>query len=106
MIIPTKLPYKPASTCLGNIMTTKINAPLPVEVEAGVKYSWCSCGYSQTMPLCDHSHRQYSEKKSVKFIAEETGTLYLCGCSKTQTPPYCDGSNQCRLQPGNTDHGY
>gem|GEM_PF-234155 len=87
-------------------MTTKINAPLPVEVEAGVKYSWCSCGYSQTMPLCDHSHRQYSEKKSVKFIAEETGTLYLCGCSKTQTPPYCDGSNQCRLQPGNTDHGY
>ena len=24
------------------------------------------------MPLCDHSHRELSDKKSVKFIAEET----------------------------------
>jgi CDGSH-type Zn-finger protein len=53
-------------------MVTKTNSPLPVKVEAGTKYSWCSCGFSQTMPLCDHSHRELSDKKSVKFVAEDT----------------------------------
>ncbi|MDD1627415.1 MAG: CDGSH iron-sulfur domain-containing protein [Methylococcaceae bacterium] len=77
-------------------MVTKTNSPLPVEVVAGTKYSWCSCGFSKTMPLCDHSHRKFSDKKSVKFVAEETQIQYLCGCSKTQTPPYCDGSNNCK----------
>ncbi|WP_394754312.1 CDGSH iron-sulfur domain-containing protein [Crenothrix sp.] len=77
-------------------MTSKTNSPLPVDVEAGQRYSWCSCGFSQTMPLCDHSHRQFSEKKSVKFIAEKTETLFLCACSQTSTPPYCDNSHQCK----------
>ena len=77
-------------------MVTKTNAPLPVDVEAGAKYSWCSCGYSQAMPLCDHAHREFSDKKSVKFYPEETKTMYLCGCSETKTPPYCDGSNHCK----------
>jgi CDGSH-type Zn-finger protein len=39
-------------------MITKTNSPLPVEVEAGTKYSWCSCGFSQTMPLCDQSQKK------------------------------------------------
>lgn len=77
-------------------MTAKTNKPLPVDVQAGTRYSWCSCGLSQTMPLCDHSHRDRSDKKSFKFIAEQTTTLYLCACSQTHTPPYCDGSNQCK----------
>ena len=77
-------------------MTTKINCPLPVNVVEGVKYSWCSCGFSKSMPLCDHAHREFSTKKSVKYIAETTTTLYLCGCSETNTPPYCDGSNNCK----------
>lgn len=76
-------------------MLTNTNSPLPVQVEAGRKYSWYSCGFSQTMPLCDHSHSDFSDKISVKFIAEETKTLHLCGGSGTQTPPYCDGSNNC-----------
>ena len=76
-------------------MVIKINSPMPVEVEAGTKYSWCSCGFSKTMPLCDHSHKEFSDKKSFKFIAEETNTLYLCDCSATQTPTYCDGTNNC-----------
>ncbi|MDO9104658.1 MAG: CDGSH iron-sulfur domain-containing protein [Methylovulum sp.] len=87
-------------------MTTKINAPLPVAVEAGVRYSWCSCGHSQAMPLCDHSHRELSEKKSVKFIAAQTETLFLCGCSETQTPPYCDGSKHCDKPLKDADYGY
>jgi CDGSH iron-sulfur domain-containing protein 3 len=77
-------------------MTCKTNSTLPINVEAGVRYSWCSCGFSQTMPLCDHAHREFSDKKSVKFIAENTETLYLCGCSETATPPFCDNHNQCK----------
>ncbi|NOS87878.1 MAG: CDGSH iron-sulfur domain-containing protein [Methylococcaceae bacterium] len=77
-------------------MATKTNSPLPVDVIAGTKYGWCNCGYSQNMPLCDHAHREFSDKKSFKFIAEESKTLYLCGCSETKTPPYCDGTNNCR----------
>lgn len=76
-------------------MTTKTYQPLIVEVEAGQRYSWCSCGFSKTMPLCDHAHREKSTKKSVKFFAETTGPLSLCGCSETSTPPYCD-EIQCK----------
>ncbi len=71
-------------------MNTKTYQPLSIEVEEGQRYSWCSCGFSQTMPLCDHSHREKSPKKSVKFFAETTGSLELCGCAETSTPPYCD----------------
>jgi len=41
-------------------MKTKTNAPLPIKVETDQKYSWCSCGFSKTMPLCDNSHRELS----------------------------------------------
>ncbi len=71
-------------------MTTKTNHLLSINVVKGERYKWCSCGFSQTMPLCDHSHREKSTKKSVKFFAEITGTIDLCGCSETSTPPYCD----------------
>ncbi|MBM4206552.1 MAG: CDGSH iron-sulfur domain-containing protein [Gammaproteobacteria bacterium] len=76
-------------------MTTKTYQPLPIEVNEGERYKWCTCGFSQAMPLCDHSHREKSTKKSFKFFAETTGTLYLCGCSETSTPPYCD-QQQCK----------
>lgn len=77
-------------------MATKTNSPMPVDVEAGQTYGWCSCGFSQTMPLCDRSHREHSDKKSFKFVAEETKRMYLCGCSETQNPPFCDASH-CKL---------
>jgi len=77
-------------------MKTKTNSPLEILVEEGIKYSWCSCGFSKNMPLCDNAHREFSDKKSVKFIAESTDAIFLCGCSETKTPPYCDGSNNCR----------
>ncbi len=75
-------------------MTTKQNAPIAVEIEAGKTYGWCSCGFSQTVPLCDGTHKTAeTDKRSLKFVAEETKTVYLCACTKTKTPPYCDGSH-------------
>jgi CDGSH-type Zn-finger protein len=81
-------------------MQTKINAPLAVDVIEGKQYSWCTCGFSKNMPLCDNAHREFSTKKSFKFIAETSKTLYLCGCSETQTPPLCDKSNNCGKNNG------
>jgi CDGSH-type Zn-finger protein len=77
-------------------MATKINTPLPVDVIAGRIYSWCQCGLSDDMPLCDNTHSGRADVKSFKFLAEATATVHLCGCSGTQTPPYCDGGNQCK----------
>jgi len=31
------------------------DAPIPVEVEAGKSYFWCSCGKSESQPFCDGS---------------------------------------------------
>jgi hypothetical protein len=33
-------------------MVPKTYSPLPIEVEAGTKYSWCSCGFNQTIAPC------------------------------------------------------
>ncbi len=75
-------------------MTAKYNTPMPIEVEADKTYSWCSCGLSDTMPLCDGTHKTAeTDKKSLKFVAEETKTVYLCACGKTDNAPYCDGSH-------------
>jgi len=65
---------------------------LPVDVESGKTYSWCRCGLSQTLPLCDNSHSQKAPtKQPLNFVAEKTATVYLCTCTKTENPPYCDG---------------
>jgi CDGSH-type Zn-finger protein len=75
-------------------MTEKYNAPMTLDVEAGETYSWCSCGLSDTMPLCDGAHKTAdTDKKSLKFVAEETKTVHLCACGKTGNAPYCDGSH-------------
>ena len=34
--------------------------PIPVEVEAGKDYWWCSCGLSKNQPFCDGSHKTTS----------------------------------------------
>ena len=31
--------------------------PIPVEVEAGKDYWWCTCGKSAKQPFCDGSHK-------------------------------------------------
>ncbi len=73
-------------------MTARTKMPQPADLEAGKTYSWCACGLSQAMPLCDGSHTG-TNKKPVTFIAEETKTAYLCACSHSKVPPICDGSH-------------
>jgi len=68
------------------------NAPIAIDVVAGTRYSWCTCGLSVKQPFCDGSHKG-SEFRSHKFEAIEDETVYLCTCKKTANPPYCDGSH-------------
>ncbi len=68
--------------------------PYPVEIEAGKKYYWCTCGLSQTQPFCDGTHKG-TGLKSLCFEEGQGETVYLCGCKHTKTPPFCDGSHSC-----------
>jgi len=67
-------------------------APIPVEVEAGKTYFWCSCGQSSKQPFCDGSHKDTSFTPQ-KFTAEESKKLFFCACKQTGKMPLCDGSH-------------
>jgi len=68
-------------------------SPIKVDLEAGKKYSWCTCGHSSGQPLCDGSHRANKATAPMTFETEETKEAYLCTCKETKNPPYCDGSH-------------
>ena len=36
------------------------DSAIPLEVEEGKSYFWCSCGKSSKQPLCDGSHKGLS----------------------------------------------
>jgi CDGSH-type Zn-finger protein len=74
----------------GNISTT---APIPVDVEEGKNYFWCSCGQSANQPFCDGSHKG-TEFNPVKWTAETSGKKFFCGCKQTDGVPFCDGSHK------------
>ena len=67
-------------------------APFAVEVEAGKKYWWCSCGRSSKQPFCDGEHKG-TEFSPLEHTAEQAGKLYFCGCKATARMPLCDGSH-------------
>ncbi|MBS3132400.1 CDGSH iron-sulfur domain-containing protein [Candidatus Woesearchaeota archaeon] len=51
-----------------------------VEVKAGGKYSFCTCGQSKRLPYCDSSHKGYNEKtgahyKSLKVFPEQDSKI-------------------------------
>ncbi|XP_032058394.1 CDGSH iron-sulfur domain-containing protein 3, mitochondrial [Aythya fuligula] len=74
--------------------------PLVVELKAGKKYAWCSCGHSKTQPFCDGSHRTAAPGVSpLRFTAEADGAAPLCACKRTRTPPFCDGSHREQAAP-------
>ncbi|MGI9516941.1 MAG: CDGSH iron-sulfur domain-containing protein [Pirellulaceae bacterium] len=69
-------------------------APISVELEAGKKYAWCSCGMSEKQPLCDGNHNQEGcEFRPHVFTAETSETVWFCTCKQTSTPPRCDGTH-------------
>lgn len=74
-------------------------SPFKIEVKAGQKYFWCSCGASQNQPFCDGSHKAYknadgtSIMKSVMFEATEDKLIYFCGCKYSKNGVICDGAH-------------
>jgi CDGSH-type Zn-finger protein len=70
-----------------------------VAVEAGKKYSWCSCGLSAIQPFCDGAHKAFknadgtSVMKSVPYVATEDKIVSFCGCKHSKNGPLCDGSH-------------
>ncbi|NXX06543.1 CISD3 protein, partial [Larus smithsonianus] len=69
--------------------------PFPVELKAGKKYAWCSCGHSRSQPFCDGTHKKAAPGLSpLRFTPEEDKTAWLCGCKRTRSPPYCDGTHK------------
>ncbi|CCW71952.1 unnamed protein product [Phytomonas sp. Hart1] len=72
--------------------------PYVVNLEAGRKYLWCSCGLSEKQPFCDQSHKAYNKKwntklKPVEFTVKKNKRHMLCGCKHTQNQPFCDFSH-------------
>jgi len=68
-------------------------SPIPVNVEAGKTYYWCSCGKSAAQPLCDGAHKG-SEFRPIPYTAEKDGAVYFCGCKHGQNGVLCDGSHK------------
>ena len=66
--------------------------PFAVEVEAGKKYFWCTCGHSAKQPFCDGSHKD-TDFTPLMWEADSSGTKYFCGCKATDRQPFCDGSH-------------
>jgi len=69
-------------------------APIPVDVEAGKKYFWCTCGESSKQPFCDGSHKVAGEFTPQMVEFEKDKTVYFCTCKQTDNPGFCDGSHK------------
>lgn len=67
-------------------------APQKVELTAGKRYAWCSCGISDKQPFCDGSHRENDFSPHL-FKSEKAEEAWICMCKQTKNPPYCDGSH-------------
>ncbi len=67
--------------------------PKQVELEAGKKYAYCTCGLSSNQPFCDGAHSG-TDFVPMVFTAEETKTAHFCQCKQTGSAPNCDGSHK------------
>jgi CDGSH-type Zn-finger protein len=68
-------------------------APIPVELQAGKDYWWCSCGKSSKQPFCDGSHKG-STFAPTKYTAEKDEKVFFCACKNTKNGVKCDGSHK------------
>jgi CDGSH-type Zn-finger protein len=67
--------------------------PIPVDVEAGKTYWWCTCGRSASQPFCDGSHKG-TEFTPQRWECERNEQKWFCGCKRTGKAPFCDGSHK------------
>jgi len=67
-------------------------SPIPVEVEAGKTYFWCSCGKSSKQPFCDGSHKD-TGFTPMAWKAEESAKKFFCACKMSDKQPFCDGTH-------------
>lgn len=72
--------------------------PKQVEIEAGKKYAYCTCGLSANQPFCDGKHQGTSFVPLV-FEAEQSETAYYCQCKQTGNAPKCDGTHKSVGEP-------
>jgi CDGSH-type Zn-finger protein/mannose-6-phosphate isomerase-like protein (cupin superfamily) len=63
-----------------------------VEMRAGRRVLWCSCGRSANQPYCDGSH-EGTGFLPLPFKASRDEEVLFCGCKHTGTPPFCDGAH-------------
>ena len=67
-------------------------SPIPVDVEEGKDYWWCTCGKSKSQPFCDSSHSG-TDYLPMQYTATESKTIYFCACKQTSNKPLCDGTH-------------
>ena len=67
-------------------------SPYKVDLKAGEKYFWCTCGQSGKQPFCDGSHKGTGLMPMI-FKADEDKSAWLCGCKHTGGKPFCDGTH-------------
>ena len=68
------------------------NEPYILKVEEGQRAALCTCGRSETLPLCDGAHKGTGAAPDV-VVFEKSGNVAICGCGKSGRSPYCDGSH-------------
>ncbi len=66
--------------------------PIPVDVEEGKTYWWCTCGQSARQPFCDGSHKD-TDFAPEAWEAPKTGKVFFCACKQTGKSPLCDGAH-------------
>uniref|UniRef100_A0A0N4ZSI5 CDGSH iron-sulfur domain-containing protein 3, mitochondrial n=1 Tax=Parastrongyloides trichosuri TaxID=131310 RepID=A0A0N4ZSI5_PARTI len=102
-VIPEKTPEQPYGLQGNNhLIPAKghIHSKLPIRtiLKKDKVYTWCSCGYSGSQPLCDGSHKSVRTPKTtlkpVRFIPEKDMEVWLCNCKQTNNRPFCDGSHE------------
>ncbi len=69
------------------------NKPIAVELSAGKKYYFCTCGRSNNQPFCDGSHQGTTFTPKV-FSVKKDEKAYLCACKHTSNSPFCDGTHR------------
>tara|TARA_B100000315_G_C14353622_1_gene485127 strand:- start:319 stop:519 length:201 start_codon:yes stop_codon:yes gene_type:complete len=40
---------------------------MEIKLKAGKKYSICSCGFSNSLPFCDNTHREFNAENGTEY---------------------------------------